>query len=392
MRFAELVAPLTPQAFLDEHFGRAPLHIPEEPGAGRRGLLPWRRFNELLAIQSHWSRENIRLMWGGKPVDPDRYMETIPAQGAPIERASTAKVEAQLALGASLVAHSVHQIAPEIRAVKLMLARRFLAEITANIYCSFKGIAALARHHDSHDVFVLQTEGEKVWQVYDRPADRPLFGTSHHKAAEAGVGERPVLLEARMRPGDVIYIPRGFLHEALADTGESLHITFAVAMPTGVEALRTLKSLALHDSLFRAYLPDEPEALRRHLAALGERLGEILGSSVFTEELLAERRKPARSQPNLSLPSRPVLRMFVVRRPAESVVVRLETGPVLRGGTGSEVPVGGFREEAEWILARPMFALEELAASFPHRTIEEIEALVGKLTEAGLLAPAALKD
>ena len=40
-----------------------------------------------------------------------------------------------------------------------------------------------------------------------------------------------------VKPGDVVYIPRGQFHNAQAMNGVSLHVTFAIAPPTGMDVL-----------------------------------------------------------------------------------------------------------------------------------------------------------
>jgi lysine-specific demethylase/histidyl-hydroxylase NO66 len=391
MEFGELVAPLTPEEFLAQWLGQKPLHISAPPESRRQALLPWARFNELLAVQRHWSRENIDLMRNGQALSPDLYMEEIVAQEGPIERASPAKLDVYLSLGASLVARSVQQIAPDIRRVTAMLGERFGARITANVYCSFAGVAALARHFDTHDVFAVQTEGEKTWRIYDHPADNPVRDTVRRRTPGEAEPERRILLEARMRPGDLLYIPRGYFHDALADAGESLHLTFSVESPTGADLLRLLRQVALQDPLFRADLPHEREgegaALREHLGLLAERLAELVRSSLFSDELSTMRCKLTRSPYLQALPSRPALRFFVTARRGAAVVSRDSGAFLVSGGAEEEMPLGPLREEAEWILAHPMFSAEELAANFPHRAPDQVDRLIDRLVLAGILRP-----
>ncbi len=58
-----------------------------------------------------------------------------------------------------------------------------------------------------------------------------------------------------MRPGDVLYLPRGWYHDALAVDGPSLHVTLSVTPLYGRILFRLLEPAAMQDPAFRAWLP-----------------------------------------------------------------------------------------------------------------------------------------
>ena len=41
--------------------------------------------------------------------------------------------------------------------------------------------------------------------------------------------------EILMRPGDLLYLPRGQFHDALASTDASIHVTLSCAEPNGLD-------------------------------------------------------------------------------------------------------------------------------------------------------------
>lgn len=108
--------------------------------------------------------------------------------------------------------------------------------VGANIYFSPARSQGLARHYDDHCVFVWQLLGCKKWMIWPNPKPLlprlyepfdPLDGT-----LEDNSGRVEVLHE-----GDMMYIPRGYVHEAHTDVGEpqinahggySLHLTLAI--------------------------------------------------------------------------------------------------------------------------------------------------------------------
>lgn len=385
MEFADLIAPITEDRFMTEYWDRRPLHIPAPAGSNRGAVVGWQRLNELLQIRSHWTEAQTKLVLNSRPVNPDFYMETL-SDGLRV--ASPARVETFLAMGASLVADGVERIAPEVRAVTERLARRFAGRANANLYASFQGVQAFASHCDLHEVFAVHCAGEKRWRIYANRADNPL-STIEGEGAQAMIdaAKGPVALEVTLRPGDVLYIPRGYFHDALASSAESLHLTFGVVPPSGRMLFRLLEELAVEDSAFRAYLPDardgDGSALRERLADLAGRLGKLASGRALADMVEAEQRKLADPAHQLSLPTRPALDFFA-RTSASAEVVATAGGTMLRTSAGDR-DIGPLGDAAEYLLTRPMISVQELGANFPHHPAKELHDLVSAAERAGLL-------
>lgn len=87
-------------------------------------------------------------------------------------------------------------------------------------------LQGFAPHYDDVDVFVLQAEGRKRWRVY-----APLSGHALPRVSSPDFNEETddlgePLLDTVLQPGDLLYLPRGTLHQAEALPEEhSLHLT-----------------------------------------------------------------------------------------------------------------------------------------------------------------------
>ncbi|KAK7329713.1 hypothetical protein VNO77_23888 [Canavalia gladiata] len=106
--------------------------------------------------------------------------------------------------------------------------------VGANLYLTPPNSQGLACHFDDHCVFICQILGSKQWTIFSRPS--PLLPSlydnllgSDTDCAEAGGRE------FFLREGDVLYIPRGFPHEAYTNSGVgdgspgfSLHLTLSI--------------------------------------------------------------------------------------------------------------------------------------------------------------------
>jgi hypothetical protein len=141
--------------------------------------------------------------------------------------------------------------------------------VQANAYYTPRRSQGFAVHHDTHDVFVLQVAGRKHWRVYEPLLELPL---KHQRwSPSLGAPGEPVL-ELTLGPGDTLYLPRGWLHEALTSAEDSLHLTVGVNAHTWVDALRAALDECEEDVEFRRSVPADGELETDLLARLGERL------------------------------------------------------------------------------------------------------------------------
>jgi lysine-specific demethylase/histidyl-hydroxylase NO66 len=139
----------------------------------------------------------------------------------------------------------------------------------ANAYYTPRRSQGFAVHHDTHDVFVLQVAGEKHWRVYDPLLELPLKRQRYSKSL--GDEGRPVL-ELTLRAGDTLYLPRGWLHDALTSETDSLHVTAGVNLHSWVDALRAALDECEDDVEFRRSVPADGELEADLLDRLAARL------------------------------------------------------------------------------------------------------------------------
>lgn len=79
---------------------------------------------------------------------------------------------------------------------------------------------------------MVQTEGRKHWTIY-APSDEeswPLESSGNFTPEEMEKREGNLVFDGWLKAGDVLYLPRGFIHCAKTDSKhDSLHITISVA-------------------------------------------------------------------------------------------------------------------------------------------------------------------
>ncbi|WP_439549768.1 JmjC domain-containing protein [Falsiroseomonas sp.] len=300
MQFDDFLAPLTGAQFLDSYLDIKPVHLTGNPY--RLGqLLSAHSINEALATADIWAHEDLQLLFSGRRVPTEQYCYTVRTRaGDVIFRPDADRVRYWIAQGASVVLNGVETYTSGLRVIQQMFLAAGFAESWANIYISQKGSKALEAHCDTHDVWILQASGQKIWNIWQGREEWPREGeqdgrrTIIEKAAQSDDGDSrkgELLSQVILRPGDVLYLPHGWYHSAIAEAEASMHVTFGVRHPSGLDLLQVLFGRAVADSLFRRPLPLHDRwgtalaAKASHLAALGDRLAELARDPATAAEL-----------------------------------------------------------------------------------------------------------
>ena len=189
------------------------------------------------------------------------------------DQVSDDKLVRLFADGSTLVLQGLHRIWPPILEFCQRLAAELGHPVQANAYVTPPQNQGFSAHYDVHDVFVLQIEGEKRWRISRPVLESPLRDQpwSDRQAQVEEAAQEPPLLEASLRPGDCLYLPRGYLHAATALGGVSIHLTlgvhvwtrYALAEQLMHQALQTLAdNPAVRGSLGLGVQVAEPGAMR----------------------------------------------------------------------------------------------------------------------------------
>lgn len=328
LEFDEVIAPLTREKFLADHWNKA--FLVSKGAAGRfAGLLGWDELNAILE-QHRLSPPRLRLTHEGRAVEPLRYMS--PGAGGALQL-NAGKLAACLSGGATLVLDCVEEMAPKVR----KLASGFRAALHAgnyvNLYAGWHGQNGLDLHWDSQEIMVLQLAGRKRWQVY-RPTRRdPL---PDDIAAPPAPSDPPVW-DGLLEDGDLLYIPRGWWHVAFPVGEPSLHLTVATVPPHGVDLLHWLVGRLRRHEAVRADLPrlDDARGQAAYLKALRPLLAEALADDAIAQ-FRHEWEGDLRPVPSIRLPDMPYAQ---AETPGDTHRVRLAAAHHLhftRNGDGME--------------------------------------------------------
>jgi ribosomal protein L16 Arg81 hydroxylase len=178
--------------------------------------------------------------------------------------AEIGRVLAEFEAGATLVLQGLHHTWPPLAEFCRYLEIELGHPAQANAYFTPRDAQGLPVHHDTHDVFSLQVAGEKRWLVYEPALELPLKDQKYDpKLGEPGDPAHDVTLWA----GDTLYLPRGWLHQAMTSSTDSLHITVGVSVYTWLDAFKAALVECEDDVRFRRSPEGDAEDLLEALIA-----------------------------------------------------------------------------------------------------------------------------
>lgn len=198
-----------------------------------------------------------------------------------------------LEAGRSLRLFSIHRRFEQIEEVRRQLSVDFGANAFANAYFTPPGKQGFNPHFDSHEVFIVQLEGQKRWSIFDVGPENVVLPLRHERFSRDKYSPGEKIDEFVLEPGDLLYIPRGRFHCAQTASTGSLHLTFGIEVTTWATVLIELLADASKSNpvLRSALLPDtklspgKVEAVKR---ALSEYLDDMDGLHRQAERCLRD--------------------------------------------------------------------------------------------------------
>lgn len=251
---ARALSPLSAAAFFRDHLEREPLHLAGRGSAHYAGLFSLAELEaalfrggaglnsgNVMAVRTPPTEEAVNRQAAEVLPVPDGAKENLPAW-----------LRTVYAQGYSIRLMRVESHSAPVMRLAQAARLMFSAETSVNAYLSPPRAQGFNAHYDTHDTFILQIHGEKRWRLHGRWARLPC---AQRVGEDAAAQARPHTRELLLRPGDLLYLPRGHAHEAAAADGASLHLTLGLYSQTWGEVFAALA----------AELTGEHEALRRRV-------------------------------------------------------------------------------------------------------------------------------
>lgn len=285
-----LLFPLTPAMFFQDVWERRHHLLQRHTPGHYADLFSFDDVDALIGLSDLLGpqRQDIRLI----RQSADRF-EVRPGRDQAIT--SLSDLHDAYASGFTIVVNNLERRWAPLAEFSLGLERAFQCRVTINVYATPRGAQGFARHFDTHDVFVLQIAGEKTWMVSPPETRLPLPAAPGHPSAPFAVGKPAAPEECRVTPGDLLYVPRGVVHEARTGSGSSVHLTVGVHVTRWADLMaNAIRVAAERDERLREAVP--PGWLRGEgpADAVGARLRESLhdvSTSLSGADVIGSRRR-----------------------------------------------------------------------------------------------------
>ncbi|HTV92689.1 MAG TPA: cupin domain-containing protein [Verrucomicrobiae bacterium] len=274
-----ILAPRSAAEFFEQHFERLPLHVERNDPAYFADVYGVVDVEDSLVVGAR-EPENFALVKAGSPEVPeDDFTYERPSVRwrltgkGPRRWIDARKVVSHFADGYTLIIKDAALFSSRLQRFCNHLQRDLMAFAQPNVYFTPPAAQGFQVHHDTHDTLTAQVAGEKIWRIYEPIIQLPLESQPFHSGTK--VEGLKLIDEVHLRPGDTLYLPRGFPHEAKTSESVSLHCTFALAPLRITDVMDlALRIAGDQDVELRHALP--PAMLAREDLAI--RLGEFFES------------------------------------------------------------------------------------------------------------------
>lgn len=200
---------LTPE-FFEKHWERWPLHHRAAEHGSHANRLPEALNAGDIAEVIRRAGPSLKLFRRGEPYDEENFL--------------VAYLD-----GATMIVNQAERCNQTLYDFCRIMAASHFHHVFGVVYLTPPDSFGVRLHNDDQDVFLMQVWGKKHWLLRDAPKLLPyteeMLGKDEPVPPEKMTEQ---IMEFTMEPGDVLYIPRGFLHQAKTSKEPSLHITITV--------------------------------------------------------------------------------------------------------------------------------------------------------------------
>lgn len=245
---ASLITPLSLETFLSEYFSTKPTVLQRSRPEAFDQLISIAGIDDIILTHC-LSSADLALVVGGNKIGEVEYTDS---KG----RVDVYKVMEFHGDGATIALHGMEAHHPSLAAVCASAEGTFGCVCGVNIYVTPPSSQGFRPHFDLEDVFILQIYGEKRWRIFEEAVRYP---TAAHLGGDSDLNGHEPVYDTMLQAGDLIYIPRGFVHEArTSERSTSVHVTLGMMPFTWAELLlESLWSAIYSSPLFREGLPPE---------------------------------------------------------------------------------------------------------------------------------------
>ena len=244
--------------------------------------------DDMLSKSNIWNNKNFKMMLDQKTLNFNDYSSlSIDITGSN-NRPDVDKVQKLVSKGASIILNDIEKYNTNLLKISDELQRLTQGRCQGNLYFSMASHKAFGPHFDLHDVFAFHFEGEKLWNIYENIEDSPINHHFFHISSEERIKRAGKLVEqVTLKPGDLLYIPRGQYHDALASKNGAIHVAFGLTYFKPIDLMSSLWEKFILNDFMRQDIQLNPNKndLKEILDKFSKEMADIITSEDTLEIL-----------------------------------------------------------------------------------------------------------
>lgn len=258
--FKKMLSPLSVKDFFKNFWRKQPLHLVKETDLNK--------ILKLEEINAYFGGNAIvypfvRLIGNGCEIDKENYSIDPGGKFNLLDKGAAFKLFEE---GNTIAIQAAQCQFKNLNKYVHTMEKELGMAVNANVYITPSNSKGFSPHLDTHEVLVLQVLGSKMWNIYDLPIAAPIKGMElGPEQREFYLKEKPVH-NIKVEQGDLLYIPRGVVHDAYCEGEMSIHITFGLSPLLRLDVAKSLIKALERKAFFR-----EPFFTMDHLGLTSEK-------------------------------------------------------------------------------------------------------------------------
>ena len=281
----KLLSPINIENFFSNYWEKKFIHIQRnnpEYFTDTLGIIDLDNF----LSQQNLNSNGLRIVKDGKDINAEEW--TISNKLITGKIKTTAAIDKVFELynnGYTIILNSADKTIPRLADACRAFEQVFKIKVQSNIYITPPNAQGFSQHYDSHDIFTLQIKGPKTWRIYDSAEELPTKNLPLKK--------EPILIsQIEMNSGDLLYIPRGTIHEAFSSNVSTIGANFSCNPRYGFHLLEELTRIAeAEEVFFRKTIPNGLQSVddqKRYTADFKKNLTELITDELVERLLNAQ--------------------------------------------------------------------------------------------------------
>jgi ribosomal protein L16 Arg81 hydroxylase len=287
-KFEQLIFPITPECFFSQYWEQQPLHISRKNPNYYSGLFSVKDIDTVFQLNKpKYPRIKLGKNRAGFSLDILAGMGTSSIQdyGVP----NIHRLYDNYSQGDTLVLYKLEEYWEPLARVCRDLTQWFSFPTSATLFLTPKNSQGFLPHFDDVDIFILQVEGSKVWRIYN---SSPYLSLDEKYQPAIAQNLAAPEQEIHLQTGDLLYVPRGCVHEVLTTGDPSLHISIDPYIFTWADLISSaLASISKRTLPFHKAMPVGFLNQHQQASSLQSDLIELLGylrQNANAEEAVAQ--------------------------------------------------------------------------------------------------------